>query len=86
MSKPHYELSAHAALVMAARNIDAALVDRALSEPERTEADRFDPELMHALLPIAERDHRVLRVVYNWSVHPLRVVTVYFDRRQRGKS
>ena len=85
MAKSQYELTAHAATVIAEREIDDGWVERALSEPERTEADRFDPVLTHALLRIAERDHRVLRVVYNGSVNPLRVVTAYFDRRQRGK-
>jgi hypothetical protein len=38
-----------------------------------------------ALTPaITERDDRVLRVVYA-SVEPPRIVTVDFDRRQRGK-
>jgi hypothetical protein len=40
---------------------------------------------MHAFLRIAERNHRVLRVVYNPDVHPVRVITVYFDRRLRGR-
>lgn len=40
---------------------------------------------MHAFLRIAERNYRVLRVVYNPSVHPLRVITVYFDRRLKGR-
>ena len=85
MPEPQYELSAHAATVIAEREIDVTWVARTLSKAGWTEADRFDPLLTHALLRIAERDHRVLRVVYNGSVNPLRVVTVYFDRRQRGK-
>jgi hypothetical protein len=56
-----------------------------LAAPERTERDRSDPDLLHALGRIAERDNRVLRVVYNASMRPPRIVTVYFDRRQRGK-
>ena len=54
--------------------------------PERIESDAYDPSLMHALASIEERDQRVLRVVYNASVDPVRVVTAYFDRRQRGKT
>jgi hypothetical protein len=49
-------------------------------------ADRSDPTLMHAFGRIAERDDRVLHVVYNASVNPPRIVTVYFDRRQRGNT
>jgi hypothetical protein len=85
MPEVQYELTVHAATVIAEREIELAWVERVLSRPERTEADQWDLSLTHALGRIAERDHRVLRVVYNASVHPLRVVTVYFDRRQRGK-
>ena len=59
-------------------------VVRVLAKPERTQRDRTDPNLTHALGSIRERDDRVLRVVYNASVEPPRIVTVYFDRRQRG--
>ena len=82
---PGYELTDHAAGVIAEREIATAWVVRVLSKPERTLADRLDPALTHALGRIAERDNRVLRVVYNASVDPPRIVTVYFDRRQRGK-
>lgn len=85
MPQPDFELSAHAATVIAEREIDVAWISRTLENPERTEADRGDPSLTHALARIAERDDRTLRVVYNSSVNPRRVVTAYFDRRQRGK-
>ena len=38
-----------------------------------------------ALRRIAERDDRVPRVIYNASVDPPKIVTAYFDRRQRAK-
>jgi hypothetical protein len=85
MPEVRYRLTAHAATVVAEREIDLAWIGRVLSTPDWTEPDQIDPALTHALGRIAERDHRVLRVVYNASVHPLRVVTAYFDRRQRGK-
>jgi len=65
--------------------IDHAWVERTFLEPEHTEVDRRDPSLRHALRRIPERDDRVLRVVYNDSLDPPRIVTAYFDRRQRGK-
>ena len=71
--------------VLAEREIATTWVVRVLVAPERTERDRSDPELMHALGRIAERDGRVLRVVYNAVVQPPRIVTAYFDRRERGK-
>lgn len=81
-----FELTAHADAIIAEREIDAAWIERVLSSPERTETDRSDPALKHALARIAECDDRVLRVVYNASFNPPRVVTAYFDRRQRGKT
>ena len=68
------------------REIETTWVVRVLTAPERTLRDRSDPELMHALASIAERDGRVLRVLYNATVRPPRIVTIYFDRRERGKT
>jgi len=78
-----FTLTEHAATAIAERGIDLVWVARVLARPERTEPHRSDPSLRHALGRIAERDGRVLRVVYNWTVVPWRVVTVYFDRTQR---
>ena len=63
-AKIKYELTAHAVTVMAERQISVVWVERVLTGPERTELDRVDPELHHALGRIPERDDRVLRVVY----------------------
>jgi len=49
------------------------------------EPDKVDPELRHALGRIIEHDDRILRVVYNVTLNPWRIVPVYFDRDQRGK-
>jgi hypothetical protein len=81
-----YALTEHAAAVIAERGIEIGWVAQVLAHPERIERDRSDPTLTHALAPIRERDQRVLRVVYNASVNPPRIVTSYFDRRQRGKT
>jgi hypothetical protein len=83
---PGYELTHHALSAIAEREIKITWVVRVLTKPERTEVDRSDPALTHALSRIDECDDRVLRVVYNASVDPPRIVTVYFDRRQRGKT
>lgn len=82
---PPFTLTEHAAQAIDEREIDPAWVARVLLGPERTEADRSDPTLRHALGRIDERDGRVLRVVYNHRVTPPRIVTVYFDRTQRRK-
>jgi len=78
-------LTVHAAAVIAEREIDASWIARAFSRPDRTEPHPLDRSLMHALIAIPERGDRVLRVVYNPSYKPPKVVTAYFDRRQRGK-
>ena len=86
MPRIRYTLTTHAATTIAEREIDPAWIERTLAQPERIEPDRFDASLTHALARIGERDQRVLRGVYNASMDPLRVVTAYFDRRQRGKA
>jgi len=83
--KIRYELTVHAATVMAERKIPAAWVERVLQSAVRREPDKVDPELRHALGRIVEHDDRILRVKYNTTMNPWRVVTVYFDRGQRGK-
>ncbi len=85
MPVPLFELTVHAASVIAEREIEISWIEMALTRPERTEADRFDSALIHALARIPEFGDRVLRVVYNPSYKPPKVVTVHFDRRQRGK-
>ena len=83
MTDAAFTLTTHAATAITERGIAIAWVARTIRRPERTEIDRWDPTLKHALRRISERGDRVLRVVYNDSAQPLRVVTAYFDRRQR---
>jgi len=80
-----YTLTAHAAFVLTERAIPLAWVVRILQQPERTEPDRADPSLVHALGHVAERGNRVLRMIYNDTTNPKRIVTVYFDRTQRDR-
>ena len=80
-----YSLTIHAQKVTAAREIPLEWVARVLAQPQSTEPDEVDPELRHALARISEYGDRVLRVVYNETVAPWRIVTVYFDRTQRNK-
>ena len=67
---------------MAQRNISRAQIAQTLAGPDRTEADREDPELRHA---IKRYGTLFLRVVYNYLAHPHHVVTAFFDRRLRRK-
>jgi len=85
MRHPHpFILTDHAAVVMRERRISLEWVQRVLGAPRLRIPDAEDPDLFHALAPIPERDGRVLKVVYNGTKDPWRVVTAYFDRAWRG--
>ena len=75
----------HAKKVLGERNIFVEWVLLVLNSPQKTQPDLEDPELTHVLSPIAENGNRVLRVVYNNHVKPVRIVTTYFDRTVKGK-
>jgi hypothetical protein len=85
MFERHFELSAHAALVIAERRIELEWIERAMSKPGRTETGSGDASLMHALVRIPERDGRMLRAVYNARTDPPRIVTAYFDRKLKDR-
>ncbi len=70
---------------MRERKIEITWLEQALTNPERTEPDEDDPGMEHRLAAIAERDYRVLRVVCDPRIGPLKIVTVHFDRSQKGK-
>jgi len=80
-----FTLSAHAQTVIAERAINPEWIERILASPDRIENDASDPALRHAIGRISENGNRVLRVVYNGFVEPVKVVTVYFDRALRNK-
>ncbi len=82
---PSYELSSHAATVSQERGIKKEWIDRVLKLPRRTEPDKKDPVLRHAMAPIREHGDRILRVIYNDAVSPKLIVSAYFDRSLRGK-
>ncbi len=85
MPRPEYELTAHARTVLDERGILLDWLERVLVSPDRTESDRADPELRHAIGRIVENDDRYLRVIYNGTVTPWRIVTAYFDRGLRSQ-
>ena len=82
---PRPSYTDHAVTAMAERRIPTEWVERVLIRPDWEEPDRSDPSLRHALGRIEERDGRVLRVIYNATVIPPRIVTVYFDRSLRNR-
>lgn len=61
--RPAHTLTDHAVRMLAERGIDVAWVEAALDDPERTEPDDHDPDLLHRLVRVAAFGDRVLRVV-----------------------
>ena len=80
---PEFELSLHAQDMLTEREIREEWLWQTLSVPDGTFS--ADDGTIHYTKAIAERDGRVLRVVTNPDVDPQRIVTVFFDRRLRGK-
>jgi hypothetical protein len=81
----NYTLTEHAKRVLSERGIPLDWLERAINAPTLNEADPEDSSLGRRFVVIPEHDGRVLRVVVNTSVEPIRVVSVFFDRRARGK-
>jgi len=73
--------TAHASEMLKERGISPAWVSAVLAAPESVEPDRLDPSLQHALGRIPDHGNRVLRVVFDPSTSPVRLVTVFFDRK-----
>lgn len=81
----NYELTEHAKESLKKRtNIRIQWLEQALEAPHLIEPDPVDAELEHRLLRIDQFDGRMLRVVLNKTVDPLRIITVFFDRSMRG--
>jgi Domain of unknown function (DUF4258) len=80
-----YELTAHARTVIAERSIKEEWIKWVMLHPEKVEPDREDQTLQHALGRISENQDRVLRIIYNQTVTPYRIVTAYFDRARSKK-
>jgi len=60
-------------------------VERTLSAPELVLPDPDTPTVERRFRRIPEFGGRVLRVAVNTAVEPNRVVSVFFDRRMKGK-
>lgn len=81
-----YELTEHARESPRKRSvIRPEWMERVPAHPATVEPDRVDPSLQHRLGRIDEYGGRVLRIVVNPSHTPIKVITVYFDRRMKGK-
>jgi hypothetical protein len=80
-----FALSEHAAEVVREREIHLEWIAATLAKPTMTHPDEDDPEAQHALARVPAFANRVLRVVYNPNVSPLRIITVFFDRSMKDR-
>ena len=80
-----FELSRHASEVIFEREIEILWIERTLENPGLVRVDSEDVDLEHRFKRIEESDNRILRVVVNKSAKPIRIVTVYFDRKMKGR-
>ena len=81
----NYQLTHHARKVLAERGIAVEWLERTLHAPQWTEPDPGDPQVVRYFRVIPEFGGRVLRVAVNPTPQPPRVVSVFFDRAQKGK-
>jgi hypothetical protein len=73
----------HALAMLTERGIAEEWVRRTLAEPDDSAPDPSHPDRHRAFRAIAERDGRVLRVVYSDATAERRVITAFFDRGRR---
>jgi hypothetical protein len=78
-----YELTAHARLSLLTRDIATEWLEQVLEAPERTEPDPVDADLEHRMERIKAHEGRWLRVIVKKQSSPVRVITMYFDRKLR---
>jgi len=74
----------HALLRMAKRQLQIEWVERAVANPKLIEPDENDATLEHRLSVVPELANRVLRVIVSKN-QPKRVISVYVDRKMKGK-
>jgi uncharacterized DUF497 family protein len=81
----NYILTQHARDAMAKRGVTVEWLERTLTCAQRIEPDSTDASLEHRLAVIPEHGNRVLRAIVNTAVNPFRIVTMFFDRKMKGK-
>ena len=76
-----YELSNHALEMLSERGISEEWLRSVIESADIEEVD--EDGNVHYLKAIPEYDSRVLRVIVNPNTDPVRVITLFFDRRLR---
>jgi hypothetical protein len=74
-----YQLSEHANYVLKERNIKEEWMQVTIENPDKKEEKKDGT--IHFIKSIKEYQGRYLRVVVNAEVTPLRIITLFFDRR-----
>lgn len=72
-------LTEHARKRCARRGIKDEWIAAALQSPHETFPDLIDPEVTHVRFKLPERGFRTLRVVFNDTVDPVRIITAFFE-------
>ena len=79
-----YEFSEHARGMLRERNIKESWVTLTIENPDKKELK--NNETIHYIKRIVEHGNRYLRVVVNPNVNPQIIITLFFDRRLRGRA
>ncbi len=80
-----FELTKHAQKALDEREIPVEWLERTFAMPELVLPDPDDTTVERRFLRIPEFGGRVLRVAVNTTVEPNRIVSVFFDRKMKGK-
>ena len=81
-----YVLTDHVKQRIAERDIKIEWVEKAVFNPDRLEISKKAPDSqLEALAIIPEFGNRVLRVIYDHTGAIPVIITVYFDRKMKGK-
>ena len=86
-NQQNYELSIHAQKSIKDRKISLEWLENCLNNPDKIEADQTDGTVVHHLKVITEANTKVLRLVLRWNQDKSSalIITVFFDKRLRGK-
>ena len=80
-----YVLASHARVALMERAIPIEWMERTMDAPELRLPDPDDATVERRYRRIPEHGGRVLRVAVNTTVEPERVVSVFFDRKMKGR-
>ena len=80
-----FELTKHAQEAVREREIPMEWIERTINSPELISPDPNDATIERRFRRVPEFGGRVLRVAVNTTVEPKGVVSVFFDRKMKGK-